>query len=66
MSKSFLRDLLSILLISFSFVVSEDYKQTVLFTGLFALLGAITNQLAIHMLFERVSFLLGLLSSMVL
>ena len=59
MSKSFLTDLLSILLIALSFVVSEDYKQAVLFTGLFALSGAITNQLAIHMLFERVPFLYG-------
>ena len=34
-------------------------KQAVLFTGLFALSGAITNQLAIHMLFERVPLLYG-------
>ena len=59
MSKSLITDLLSILLIGLSFVVPVDYHNTLLFTGLFALSGAITNQLAIHMLFERVPFLYG-------
>lgn len=59
MSKSLITDLLSILLIGLSFFVSVEYQNTVLFTGLFALSGAITNQLAIHMLFERVPFLYG-------
>ena len=59
MSKSFITDTLSILLIGLSFVVPETYYHAVLFTGLFALSGAITNQLAIHMLFERVPFLYG-------
>ena len=59
MSKSLLTDLLSILLICLSFVVSETYQQSILFTGLFAFSGAITNQLAIHMLFEKVPFLYG-------
>jgi len=35
------------------------YRDAVLFTGLFALSGAVTNQLAIHMLFEKVPFLYG-------
>jgi len=59
MSKSFIADFISLLLIGLSFVVPEVYKQAVLFTGLFALSRAITNQLAIHMLFERVPFLYG-------
>ncbi|MDQ7047039.1 MAG: DUF445 domain-containing protein [Sulfurovum sp.] len=59
MSKSFITDLLSLLLIGVSFIVPEAYTQMVLFTGLFAFSGAITNQLAIHMLFERVPFLYG-------
>ena len=59
MSKSFITDTLSILLIGLSFIVPEAYYHAVLFTGLFALSGAITNQLAIHMLFERVPFLYG-------
>jgi len=52
-------DILSLLLIGLSFVVPHDYHNPLLFTGLFALSGAITNQLAIHMLFERVPFLYG-------
>ena len=59
MSKSFITDFISVLLIGTSFVIPEIYKQAVLFTGLFALSGAVTNQLAIHMLFERVPLLYG-------
>ena len=59
MSKSLITDTLSILLIGLSVVVPEAYHHAVLFTGLFALSGAVTNQLAIHMLFERVPFLYG-------
>jgi uncharacterized membrane protein YheB (UPF0754 family) len=59
MNKSLMTDLFSILLIAISFIVSEQYHNPLLFTGLFALSGAITNQLAIHMLFEKVPFLYG-------
>ena len=59
MSKSLITDILSILLIGLSFIVPETYHNPLLFTGLFALSGAITNQLAIHMLFERVPLLYG-------
>jgi len=59
MSKSFITDLLSILLIGPSFIVPTPYHNHVLFTGLFAFSGAVTNQLAIHMLFEKVPFLYG-------
>jgi len=59
MSKSLITDLSSLLLIGLSFIVPDIYKNPLLFTGLFALSGAITNQLAIHMLFERVPFLYG-------
>jgi len=59
MSKSLITDILSILLIVLSFFVSAEYHHVLLFTGLFALSGAITNQLAIHMLFERVPLLYG-------
>lgn len=59
MSKSFITDFISVVLIGVSFVVPEIYSQTILFTGLFALSGAITNQLAIYMLFERVPLLYG-------
>lgn len=59
MNKSLMTDILSLLLIGLSFIVPESYHNLLLFTGLFALSGAITNQLAIHMLFERVPLLYG-------
>ncbi|PHS38352.1 MAG: DUF445 domain-containing protein [Sulfurovum sp.] len=59
MSKSLITDLLSILLIGLSFIVPHPYHDQLLFTGLFAFSGAVTNQLAIHMLFEKVPFLYG-------
>lgn len=59
MSKSLITDTLSILLIGLSYIVPVQYHDVLLFTGLFALSGAITNQLAIHMLFEKVPFLYG-------
>ncbi len=59
MSKSLITDMLSILLITLSFFVSVEYQPALLFIGLFALSGAITNQLAIHMLFEKVPLLYG-------
>lgn len=59
MSKSLLTDLISIMFIVMAFIVPAEYHQLLLFTGLFALSGAITNQLAIHMLFERVPLLYG-------
>ncbi len=40
-------------------LVPEPFKPSVLNTGLFALSGAITNWLAIHMLFEKVPGLYG-------
>jgi len=57
-NKSLITNSLALLLICISFVVPQ-YSQYFLFTGLFALSGAITNQLAIHMLFEKVPFLYG-------
>jgi len=59
MSKNLLTDLFSLLLIGVSFLVPSTYQDVLLFTGLFALSGAITNQLAIHMLFEKVPLLYG-------
>ena len=59
MSKSHITDLLSILLIGLSYLVPVPYREALLFTGLFALSGAVTNQLAIHMLFEKVPYLYG-------
>jgi uncharacterized membrane protein YheB (UPF0754 family) len=58
-NKSLLTNLIAILFISLSFIIKNDYSSLLLFTGLFALSGALTNQLAIHMLFEKVPLLYG-------
>jgi hypothetical protein len=57
-NKSFITNTFAILLIALSFV-PNPFSTYILFTGLFALSGAITNLLAIHMLFERIPFLYG-------
>lgn len=58
-NKSKVTDLIAILLILAAYLSPEPYHKILLFTGLFALSGAITNQLAIHMLFEKVPLLYG-------
>lgn len=58
-NKSLATDLTSFSLVALSFALPEPYKQWMLLTGLFALSGALTNQIAIHMLFEKVPFLYG-------
>ena len=48
------------ILTALSFTLSPGMlRETLLYAGLFALSGALTNQLAIHMLFEKVPFLYG-------
>jgi len=59
MNKSLITDIFSIVLIGVSFIIPPQHHHAVLFTGLFAFSGAVTNQLAIHMLFEKVPFLYG-------
>jgi len=59
-NKSFLTNFIAFLLVVFSFFIQDETIQKfLLYSGLFALSGAITNQLAIHMLFEKVPFLYG-------
>ena len=57
-NKSLITNTIALLLIAISFITPE-FSSLFLFTGLFALSGAVTNQLAIHMLFEKVPFLYG-------
>ena len=57
-NKSLITNLVAVTLIALSFVILE-FSSILLFTGLFALSGAVTNQLAIHMLFEKVPLLYG-------
>ncbi|WP_457744050.1 DUF445 domain-containing protein [Sulfurimonas sp.] len=58
LNKSFITNLTAFILICIAFV-TPTYKNAFLYTGLFALSGALTNQLAVHMLFEKVPFLYG-------
>ncbi len=57
-NKSFITNISCILLIIIG-ILSPLYGRQILHTGLFALSGAITNWLAVHMLFEKVPFLYG-------
>ena len=59
MRKSTLINLFALILVAVSFFVPEQYSKYFYFSGLFALSGAITNQIAIYMIFNRVPFLYG-------
>ena len=52
-------NLLAAALVLLSFALPEPWQALMLSTGLFALSGALTNWLAVHMLFERVPGLYG-------
>jgi len=58
-SKSTLTDALSVALIGVGLATVEPFAKPILYTGLFAFSGAITNQVAIFMLFNKVPFLYG-------
>jgi len=56
MNKSFLTNSLAILVVITALIIKNEFVLTI---GLFALSGAVTNWLAIHMLFEKVPGLYG-------
>ncbi|WP_205800349.1 DUF445 domain-containing protein [Methylomonas sp. Kb3] len=58
LNQSFLTNFISLLIIAAGYV-SSFYPETLKAIGFFAFSGAITNWLAIHMLFEKVPFLYG-------
>ncbi|MCH9813833.1 MAG: DUF445 domain-containing protein [Epsilonproteobacteria bacterium] len=58
-SKSLLTNTIAVLIILISFVVPNSIQTPLLYMGLFALSGALTNHIAVHMLFEKVPFLYG-------
>jgi len=58
LNQSFLTNLISLLVIAAGYV-SPYYPETLKAIGFFAFSGAITNWLAIHMLFEKVPLLYG-------
>lgn len=61
LNKSFITNLFAFVLIAFSTLTFLDHsiQEALLYSGLFALSGSLTNQLAIHMLFEKIPFLYG-------
>jgi len=59
LSKSHITDIVSILVVGVGYYLPEPYHTPLLYMGLFALSGAVTNQLAIYMLFNRVPLLYG-------
>ena len=59
-NKSFVTNITALVLIPLSFLIPEPtVAKAVLYAGIFAFSGAITNLLAVHMLFEKVPFLIG-------
>ena len=59
-NKSFVTNLTALTLIPLSFLIPDPMvSKAVLYAGIFAFSGAITNLLAIHMLFEKIPFLIG-------
>jgi uncharacterized membrane protein YheB (UPF0754 family) len=59
MDKGWSTNIIASGLVGGSYLVGGDAAQALRYGGLFALSGAVTNQLAIHMLFEKVPFLYG-------
>ncbi|MDO9208348.1 MAG: DUF445 domain-containing protein [Sulfuricurvum sp.] len=59
LDKGWITNYISIGLVGVSYTLEGNMAQAIRAAGLFALSGAVTNQLAIHMLFEKVPFLYG-------
>jgi len=58
MNKSFLTNVITVIIILIGYL-TPVYREQILSIGFFALSGAITNWLAIYMLFEKIPFLYG-------
>ena len=59
LTKNTVPNLVALALIAISFLLTAPYHQLLLSVGLFALSGALTNWLAVYMLFDRVPGLYG-------
>lgn len=57
-NKSLLTNIIALSLVGISFVIPK-FSNEILTMGLYSFSGAVTNWLAIHMLFEKVPFLYG-------
>jgi uncharacterized membrane protein YheB (UPF0754 family) len=58
-NKSFLTNFIALLFAGTGYILPDPFHTPVLYAGLFALSGALTNAIAVHMLFEKVPFLYG-------
>ena len=58
-NKSIASNFIACLLIVIGYMSPDPFGKIILTTGLFSLSGALTNALAIHMLFEKVPYLYG-------
>ncbi len=59
MNKSLLTHIIASIILIASFFLQEPFKEYFYYASLFALSGALTNHLAIYMLFHKVPFLYG-------
>jgi uncharacterized membrane protein YheB (UPF0754 family) len=59
MDKGWMTNAVAVTVIGASYITEGSAATALRSAGLFALSGAVTNQLAIHMLFEKVPFLYG-------
>ncbi|MGD9969741.1 MAG: DUF445 domain-containing protein [Sulfuricurvum sp.] len=59
MDKGWMTNAVALTATAGSFALDGEAAKALLSAGLFALSGSVTNQLAIHMLFEKVPFLYG-------
>ena len=59
MNKSFFTNVLALFFAGVGYFLPDPYHTPLFYTGLFALSGALTNAVAVHMLFEKVPFLYG-------
>ena len=57
--KELTTNLVATSLVATSFFIPENLSNYIFYTGAFALSGSLTNQIAIHMLFNKVPFLYG-------
>jgi uncharacterized membrane-anchored protein YjiN (DUF445 family) len=63
LNKSFITNFLAVMIIAAGYC-SPVYSELIKTIGFFALSGALTNWMAIYMLFEKVPFLYGIFTSL--
>jgi uncharacterized membrane protein YheB (UPF0754 family) len=59
MNKGLVTNIIALFLVIVSFFINSDFSIYFYYSGLFALSGALTNQIAIYMIFHKVPFIYG-------